>query len=139
MAERDRVLIIIEKAYRGAVEAQFVDSLYFIRELNRQMGDLKPPDPQGGLDVYLRDFAVTYALDRPGPPAVELSGQNIDTLPDPRATIRALISEDVTVLADASDCDHFNRSGTALLSGVRRIAAEDMTAQWPHYRHVWFF
>ncbi|GAB3238014.1 hypothetical protein GCM10027447_37450 [Glycomyces halotolerans] len=136
MGEPSRVLIILDKAYRGGLEAQFVDALYFVRELNRQLGDLGAPEPRGGLDVYLTGLAVTYALDQPAPPEVHLADMTVDTLPDPRSTIRALIGEDVGVWADGDERERLSKR--ALIPGVRPVAPTAMTLRWPEYRHVWF-
>lgn len=139
MGARQRTLIIIDKAYRGGLEAQFVDSVYFSRELNRQMGDLSSPEPEGGLDLYLTGLAVTYAFDEPPPPAVELAGLEVGTLTDSRSTIRALVSEDVRVWTDGDELRRLSpRGGRELIPGVRLTATADMTLRWPEYRHVWF-
>jgi hypothetical protein len=131
-----RVLVILDKAYRGGVETQFVDVLYFVRELNRQLGDLSRPDPRGGLDLYLAGLAVTYAFDVPPPAPIALADLEVDTMPDPRATVRALVAEDVGVWSDAEAHERFAKKD--LIPGVRTTPPAEMVLRWPLYRHVWF-
>lgn len=133
------MLVILDKAYRGGLETQFVDVLYFVRELNRQLGDLAAPVPRGGLDLYLTGLAVTYAFDAPPPPPVAVGDTVIDTMPDPRGTIRALVGEDVGVWTDAEDHDRLAREEPkALIPGVKATPPAAMVLRWPDYRHVWF-
>ncbi|WP_026424624.1 hypothetical protein [Actinokineospora inagensis] len=116
-----RYLAIVERGYRGSVETQFADVLYLVRELNRQLD---------GLDLSLRGLAVTYAVTAdPVPPVVGL-----DTLPDPRASLRTLLDEGVTVTVTDDDLAAAGLPGDVqLLPGVVRGAA-----RWTDYRAVWF-
>lgn len=116
-----RYLAVVERGYRGAVETQFADVLYLVRELNRQLG---------GLDLSLRGLAATYAVTAAPPDPVV----GVDTLPDPRASLRTLLAEGVTVSVADADLEALGLPGDVpLLPGVVRGAA-----RWSDYRAVWF-
>jgi hypothetical protein len=122
-------LAIIERGYRGSAETQFADVLYLVRELNRQLG---------GLDLLLRGLAVTYAAPGPGP-TIEVAGRTLDTLPDPRESLRTLIKEGVQVRVEEADLNALGLTKCdGLLPGVE-LASWDVAAQlWNDYRDVWF-
>lgn len=124
-------LIIVERAYRGSVETQFADVLYFIRELNRQTG---------GLHLALRGLAATYALKAPAyEPAVRLGSRTLDTLPDPRASITEMLGEDAVVWVEETDLAQLGPSArTRLLDGVRCAAPGELTLRWAEFPRVWF-
>lgn len=124
-------LIIVERAYRGSVETQFADVLYFIRELNRQTG---------GLHLALRGLAATYALQAPAyEPAVRLGGRTLATLPDPRASITEMLDEDAVVWVEEADLAQLGPSAHArLLDGVQCAAPGELTLRWGEFRRVWF-
>ncbi|MCM2387936.1 hypothetical protein [Streptomyces albipurpureus] len=129
MADTGRRLLIIERAYRGSVETQFADVLYFVRELNRQ---------QGGMDILLRGLAVTFAAAHPAPvPALRIAGRRLDTLPDPRETIRTLVSEGAGVWAQDSALAEFETGPDWLQKGVRR-ASDATFPDWAGYLSVHF-
>ncbi|MGW3298345.1 hypothetical protein [Streptomyces rubiginosohelvolus] len=125
-----RRLLIIERAYRGALETQFADVLYLARELNRQ---------QGGTDILLRGLAVTYAAAGARPaPAVVAGGRTVDTLPDPRRSVRTLIEEGAVIWAEEDDIALFATGPDWLLPGVRRGGPSNALPAWSTYRGVYF-
>ncbi|MEI5034534.1 hypothetical protein RB201_22920 [Streptomyces sp. S1A(2023)] len=125
-----RRLLIIERAYRGALETQFADVLYLARELNRQ---------QGGTDILLRGLAVTYAAAGSRPAPVMLAGsRKIDTLPDPRESVRTLIEEGAVIWAEEDDLALFETGPDWLLPAVRRGGPADPLPDWSAYRGVYF-
>ncbi|MFL6129409.1 MAG: hypothetical protein ACJ73E_10140 [Mycobacteriales bacterium] len=122
-------LAIVERAYRGAVEKQFFDSLCLAVELHRQLG---------GLDLLLRGPAVSYALRADPPPALRLGGRVLDTLSDPRADLRRLLDAGVRVWVSGPDLAALGLAGAGrLLAGVRPAPAE-LAARWPDYRTVFY-
>ncbi|GAA2244880.1 hypothetical protein GCM10010232_34890 [Streptomyces amakusaensis] len=129
MADTGRRLLIIERAYRGGVETQFADVLYFARELNRQ---------QGGLDILLRGLAVTFAAADPAPtPVIHLAGRELDTLPDPRAAVRTLLAEGAGIWAQDGELERLGAGPGWLLEGVRPTS-DAAFPDWPGYRSVHF-
>jgi predicted peroxiredoxin len=124
-----RGLIIIDRAYRGSVETQFADVLYFIRELSRQLG---------GLDLVLRGLAVTYAV-KGICPTIRLAGRHVHTLPDPRRSIQTLLDEGVTVFVEEPDLAALGLfNGDHLLSGVCLVSVGELALRWSDYLGVWF-
>ncbi|MER6623312.1 hypothetical protein [Streptomyces sp. NPDC000931] len=125
-----QVLAIVERAYRGAVEKQFVDSLYLAAELNRQLG---------GMDILLRGQAVTYAARGVRMPSLRLGKRVIDTLTDPRADVRNLLDLGMRVYADESDLISYGLAGEGgCLDGVQPVPADEAAARWSSYRMVCF-
>ncbi|MFI9629736.1 hypothetical protein [Streptomyces sp. NPDC052042] len=124
-------LVMVERAYRGAVESQFADVLYIVRELNRQLG---------GVHLAFRGQAVTYAVEAPGhEPVLTLGSRTIDTLPDPRRSVRTLLDEGVSVWAEQADVDRLGASlPDRLIPGVRTLRPGELAASWPTYTQVWF-
>ncbi|MGA5822792.1 hypothetical protein ACPC54_33640 [Kitasatospora sp. NPDC094028] len=126
-----RRLLVIERAYRGALETQFADVLYLARELNRQLG---------GVDVLLRGLAVTFAAADTRPaPAVRVGHDTLDTLPSPRDSVRSLLEHGAGVFVDAADLAHFEAGPGWLQPGVRRAGGPDAPGlDWSAYRDVFF-
>ncbi|MFB7668830.1 hypothetical protein ACFC1R_33735 [Kitasatospora sp. NPDC056138] len=130
MADDRRRLLIIERAYRGALETQFADVLYLARELNRQ---------QGGTDILLRGLAVTYAAAGAGPaPAVTVGSRKLETLPAPRDSVQSLLDHGATVWAEEVDLAAFETGPHWLRPGVRRAGPADPLPDWSSYRGVYF-
>ncbi|NUS85232.1 MAG: hypothetical protein HOY75_21505 [Streptomyces sp.] len=126
-----RWLVMIERAYRGAVERQFADALSLVTELHRQS--------VGGTDLALRGLAVSYALTTDYEPAVRIGGRTLDTLPDPRATVRDILAAGVAVLVEEPDLTALGRTAAdRLLTGVRVVEAGGLAARWSSYEQVWF-
>lgn len=123
-------LLIVERAHRGAIETQFTDVLFSIRELNRQ---------SGGLDLALRGLAVSYAVGTDAEPSLRIGDRVLDELPAPRRSIRALIDDGVTVWVEEPDVRALGeRARDRLVLGVRCIAPPESTSLWAQYEHVWF-
>ncbi|MFD5418016.1 hypothetical protein ACFWJT_08295 [Streptomyces sp. NPDC127069] len=125
-----RRLLVVERAYRGSVETQFADVLYLARELNRQ---------QDGLDILLRGLAVTFATADDDAPArtLRIGRIDLDTLPDPRASLRTLLAEGAGVWAEEADLTGLGTAPDRLLPGVRR-ARPDSRPDWSAYQGVHF-
>ncbi|MBB1252749.1 hypothetical protein [Streptomyces alkaliterrae] len=124
-----RALALVEKAYRGALEKQFFDSLYLATELHRQLG---------GLDILLRGRAVTYGIEAPPVPALRMGSRTLDTLSDPRRDLRALIAAGVGVWAERDALAAHGLQEAPLLDGVRTVADGETAARWPEYRMVFY-
>lgn len=125
-----RTLLVVERAYRGAVEDQFADVLYFVHGLHRQ---------SGGVELALRGAAAGYAVqpDRPPPP---VTGRLLGTLADPRRTVQLLLDDGVAVWTEEPDLLALGGTAPArLIPGVRCLAAHELAARWPGYARVWFF
>jgi hypothetical protein len=123
-----RVLAIIERGYRGALEKQFFDELYLATELHRQLG---------GLDILLRGSAVGYAVDAGPVPAVRLGNLTVDTLTDPREGLKTLLAAGVGVLVEEPDIAALG-AARPLVEGVRLTPAGHTAGRWDDYRMVVF-
>jgi hypothetical protein len=125
-----RWLVMVQKAHRGSVETQFVDVLYYVRGLHRQ---------SGSCDLALRGLAVGYAVDTDFRPSVRVGSRMVDTLPDPRASVRTLLGEGVAVLVEEPDLVALGRTAPErLLPGVRVLEPGGLASSWPRYEQVWF-
>ncbi|MGW5642058.1 hypothetical protein ACWEV3_07450 [Saccharopolyspora sp. NPDC003752] len=130
MASRS-TLMIIERAYRGSVESQFADVLYFVRELHRQ---------SGGVDIELRGPAAGFAVDTEFEPAIRIAGRVLDSLPDPRHSLRQLLDDGVGVRVEEPDLAALGPSARdRLVPGVHVVPANEPASRWPDYERVWFF
>ncbi|MFJ3928509.1 hypothetical protein [Streptomyces sp. NPDC090022] len=123
-----RVLAIVERGYRGALEKQFFDELYLATELHRQLG---------GLDILLRGSAVGYALDAGPVPGLRFGGRTVDTLTDPRKGLRTLLDLGVRVRVEEPDVAAL-RSPRPLIEGVGVTRAGETAEHWGDYRLVFF-
>ncbi|AOR31291.1 hypothetical protein BFF78_09790 [Streptomyces fodineus] len=123
-----RVLAIVERGYRGALDKQFFDELYLATELHRQLG---------GLDILLRGTAVGYALDAPPPPALRIGARTLDTLTDPRAGLRSLLEAGVGVWVEEPALTALG-SPRPPLAGIRLARDGEVAARWAEYRMVFF-
>ncbi len=122
-------LAIIDRGYRGSIEAQFFDALYGVLTFREQLG---------AIDVVLRGTSVTAAVDGGGVPSLRLGSTVVDTMPDPRASVRAMIEQDVTVYVDERSVELLGLSGTALLPGVTCLDTTELACRWAEYEEVWF-
>ena len=128
MTDQQRVLAIVERGYRGALEKQFFDELYLATELHRQLG---------GLDILLRGSAVSYALAADPPPALRVGNRSIATLSDPRSGLRLLLDAGVGIWVEQPALTAL-RSPRPVLEGIRLAAEDEMAARWGEYRMVFF-
>jgi hypothetical protein len=127
----DRTLLIVERAYRGAVEDQFADVLYFVHGLHRQ---------SGGVELALRGAAAGYAVQTDRPGALRVAGRLLGTLADPRRSVQLLLDDGVAVWTEEPDLLALGDTAPArLIPGVRCLAAHEVAARWPSYARVWFF
>ncbi|GLZ32200.1 hypothetical protein Lesp02_43880 [Lentzea sp. NBRC 105346] len=122
-------LAIMERAYRGAVEKQFLDALYLAVELHRQLG---------GLDLLLRGPAVSYAATGGEVGAIQIGNRKVDVLTDPRRDLARLQESGVDVWVEEPDLAPFGIDPGALLPGVRTAASGEMARRWPDYERVFF-
>ena len=125
-----RGLAIVERAYRGALEVQFADTLYCAALFHAQLG---------GLDLLLRGAAVTYALPAPPPPVLTIGRRRVDTLTDPRPGLTGLLEAGVRVWVEERDLRaHGFSADRPLLPGVRTVAPGELATRWPDYSTVFF-
>ena len=117
-------LVIVDRGYRGSVEARFFDALYGVLMLGDQLG---------GMDVVLRGTAVTAAVADDGPPP-----SVFDPLPDPRRPVRELVDKGVAVYVDEPGLAAFGLDATALLPGVTGMDTAELAGRWADYDGVWF-
>jgi hypothetical protein len=120
-------LAIIERAHRGAVEAQFYDTLFIAVLFKSSLG---------GLDLLLRGMAVTYALTEARTPDLRLGDRTVTTLSDPQAGLRNLIDERTSVYVEEQDLAALGRSAADLIPGVRPICGTVLATRWPEYAQV---
>jgi hypothetical protein len=125
-----RVLSVIDRAYRGAVEAQFFDAMYGLLDLHNQFEQV---------DVALRGPAVAMAVDDDTyRPTLRLGDLELDTLPDYRRSVRALVADGIGVLVDESDLKALGFPAERLVPGVTGLPAAELARRWPTYDQVWF-
>ncbi|MBH5335055.1 hypothetical protein IHE55_09710 [Streptomyces pactum] len=126
----ERWLVVMERAYRGAVESQYADGLNFVQDLHRQ---------SGACDLALRGTAVGYAVRTGFEPSVRIGSRTLDTLPDPRAALTRMLADGMTVLVEEDGLASLGRTARErLLPGVRVVGGGELAASWPSYTQVWF-
>ncbi|MER6300586.1 hypothetical protein ABT247_13580 [Kitasatospora sp. NPDC001539] len=130
MAGQAQVLAIVDRGYRGAIEKQFVDTLYLVRELHRQMG---------GMDILLRGQAVSYAARAARVAPLRFGDRVVETLSDPRRDVRALLDAGIRVRAEEPGLLASGMTGgEQLLEGVELIGAQAAAESWSEYRMICF-
>lgn len=123
-------LVVIDRGYRGSAEAQFFDALYGVEMLGDQLG---------GMDVVLRGTSVTAALDGAAPPpALRVGPTVLNTLADPRRSVRALLDKGAAVYVDEPGLAAFGLESAPLIPGVVRADTAQLAARWGDYAGVWF-
>jgi hypothetical protein len=124
------VLCVLDRAYRGAVEAQFFHALYGLLDLHDQFERV---------DVALRGAAVTMAVEEDlYRPSVRLGTMVLDTLPDYRGSVRELIAEDFTVYVDRAAVTALGFTPEQLVPGTVCLDSAELALRWPEYDQVWF-
>ncbi|NNJ05541.1 hypothetical protein HHX38_15540 [Streptomyces sp. PKU-MA01144] len=123
-------LIFIDRGYRGSAEAQFFDALYGVEMLGDQLG---------GMDVVLRGTSVTAALADAAPsPGLRVGPTVLNTLADPRRSVRALVEKGAAIYVDEPGLAAFGLDRAPLISGVTRLDSARLAARWSEYAGVWF-
>ncbi len=124
------VLCVLDRAYRGAVEAQFFHALYGLLDLHDQFERV---------DVALRGAAVTMAVEEDEyRPTVKLGTMVLDTLPDYRGSVRDLVAEGFTVYVDRDAVTALGFSPEQLVPGTVCLEPAELALRWPEYDQVWF-
>ncbi|MDG9719795.1 hypothetical protein [Streptomyces sp. DH24] len=124
------VLCVLDRAYRGAVEAQFFHALYGLLDLHDQFERV---------DVALRGAAVTMAVEENVyRPSVRLGTMELDTLPDYRGSVRDLIAEGFTVYVDRAALTELGFAPEQLVPGTVCLDRAELALRWPEYDQVWF-
>src|SRR5688572_32902146 len=102
-------LAIVDRGYRGSIEAQFFDALYGVRMFAAQLG---------GIDLLLRGTSVTAALRPAGDvPRVTLGSEPVALSADPRAAISGLTENGTAVYVDAGSLADLGLGPEAVLPG----------------------
>ncbi|MCK1795100.1 hypothetical protein MTQ01_03555 [Streptomyces sp. XM4193] len=125
-----RVLCVLDRGYRGAVEAQFFHALYGLLDLHGQFEQI---------DVALRGAAVTMAVEEDDyRPEVRLGTMVLDTLPDYRGSVRDLVKEGFAVYVDRADVTALGFDPERLVDGTTCLPSAELSLRWPEYDEVWF-
>ncbi|WP_069171827.1 hypothetical protein [Streptomyces griseus] len=127
---RRRVLCVIDRAYRGAVEVQFFHPLYGLLDLHGQFEQV---------DLALRGATVTMAVEEHTyVPSLQLGSTTLDTLPDYRGSVRDLVAEGFEVFVDGAALTALGFTPEDLVPGTTCLDPAELAARWPAYDHVWF-
>ncbi|MER6022995.1 hypothetical protein [Streptomyces anulatus] len=127
---RERVLCVIDRAYRGAVEVQFFHPLYGLLDLHGQFAKV---------DLALRGATVTMAVEEDSyVPSVQLGSTLLETLPDYRGSVRDLVAAGFEVFVDEDALAELGFAPDRLVAGVTCVAASELARRWPTYDQVWF-
>jgi hypothetical protein len=114
-------LTMVDRSYRGTVEAQFCDVFLEILALYQQVGSV---------DVVLRGNAVTTAL-----AAVR---QTPDHPPHPRDWVDTMVAEGIAVYVDEPGLRALGLDAGALRPGVACLDTTELAHRWASYDQVWF-
>ncbi|MDG4810833.1 hypothetical protein O7634_29095 [Micromonospora sp. WMMD1120] len=123
-------LAIVDRGYRGSVEAQFFDALYGVRMFASQLG---------GIDLLLRGTSVTAALQPTGDiPRIVLGSEPVAVSADPRAAITGLVGTGTTVYVDAASLAGLGLDDEPVLPGCAVLDSTELAVRWAAYEQVWF-
>lgn len=123
-----RVLAIVERAYRGAIEEQYANILWLSHVLRRLRGEI---------DVLLRSNAVRYALQDQPRTRLVIGMQVIETLPHYETEVRNLLDAGVSIYVSAADCDRFQIDRERLIAGVVAVDVPCVARLFAEHTHVW--
>lgn len=123
-----RVLAIVERAYRGAIEEQYANVLWLSHVLRRLRGDI---------DVLLRGNAVRYALRDQPHTQLTIGGRAVDTLPHYETEIRNLLQAGVLIYVSGADCDRFRVDRARLIPDVVELDPPAVARLFAGHAHVW--
>ena len=122
------VLVIVERAHRGAVEQRYAHVLWLMEAIHQQAPTA----------VLLRGPAAGYAVDAPPPPPLRLGSGEVEHLPDYRDTIGRLHASGVRLLVSSSSLDLLGQADLPLLKGVDPIDDDEIIAIFAHYKYIWY-
>jgi len=122
------VLVIVERAHRGAVEQRYAHVLWLMEALHQQ-------HPTA---VLLRGPAAGYAVDAPPAPPLRLGSGEVEHLPDYRDTVDRLRSAGVRLLVSSSSLDVLGLVGRPLIEGVEAVDDPKIVAVCAEYDHIWY-
>lgn len=123
-------LAILDRGYRGSLEAQFFDAFYGVRMFAAQLG---------GIDLLLRGTSVTAALRPAGDvPRVTLGSEPVALSADPRAAVTGLIEQGTTVYVDVASLADLGVGRESVLPECMVLDTTELAVRWPGYEQVWF-
>ena len=122
------VLVIVERAHRGAVEQRYAHVLWLMEALHQQ-------HPTA---VLLRGPAAGYAVDAPPPPPLRLGSGEVEHLPDYRDTMGRLRAAGVRLLVSSSSLDVLELADRPLLKGVEPVDDCAIVEVCAYYDHIWY-
>ncbi|MFL6130928.1 MAG: hypothetical protein ACJ73E_17920 [Mycobacteriales bacterium] len=122
------VLVIVERAHRGAVEQRYAHVLWLMEALHQQ-------HPTA---VLLRGPAAGYAVDAPPPPPLRLGSAELAHLPDYRDTIGRLRSAGVRLLVSSTSLHVHGLAGRPLIEGIEPVDDHEVIAVCGEYDHIWY-
>lgn len=123
-------LIIVERAYRGAVEVGYFDILYQALELHRQLN---------GVDILLRQHASTYAL-ATAPRVLDEAAEKVFAgrarLDDPRGEVGRLLDVGIAVMVQRDDIADLRIAPERIRRGVHIVDDADLDQRWFDYTQI---
>ena len=123
-------LAILDRGYRGSLEAQFFDALYGVQMFATQLG---------GIDLLLRGTSVTAALRPTGDvPRLTLGSGSVALSADPRAAVAGLTERGTAVYVDVASLADLGLGRESVLPGCSVLDTSELAARWPTYEQVWF-
>ena len=122
------VLVIVERAHRGAVEQRYAHVLWLMEALHQQ-------HPTA---VLLRGHAAGYAVDAPPPAPLRLGSGEVEHLPDYRDTMERLRAAGVRLLVSSSSLEVLEVAGRPLVKGVEPVDDEGIVAICGYYDRIWY-
>lgn len=125
-----RFLVIIERAYRGAVEEQYGHLPWICWSHDRMGGDI---------GVLLRGNAVFYACRDQRELSLTLGGMTLPNLYDYAASIEGLLADGRPVYVIDSDLARLQLQPGALRPGIERLDERDLTRLFSEYDAVWYW
>lgn len=122
------ILVVVERAHRGAVEQRHAHVLWLMEALHRQHPT----------SVLLRGAAAAYAVDTPPPAPLRLGDELVEHLPDYRETVGRLRGSGVRVLVSSTSLEVIGMAGRPLLDGVEPVSDDGIIAVCVDYDHIWY-
>lgn len=124
----NKILCIVESAYRGTLEEQD-DSIMWLTQALGKAG--------GQMSVVLRGNAVNYAVKAQNPAGVTIGSLAIEHPIDPTADIARMRKAGIPVYLVREDMERRGLSRQALVDDIELVGQHDLAGMFGNYDHVW--
>ncbi len=126
----DKILSIVEGAFRATLEEQDDAALWFTAAVRNSGSDT---------NIMLRNVAVHYALQDQRRPRLQIGDMVVENPPEFDADLMRLMEKGGKVYVVDDDLADLGLADAPLVAGIERIRRADVAPVTAEYDQIWFW